>query len=156
NFSLQGVADATLSSQGDIQLQGVALQAGHETGSLLTAGNLTLRAERVYPDTFTDFSIQAPQGEAGAGTVRIDQVGASPGTPLSADGSIRISAGKIVIGGTLLAPFGKIDLAASDSLELLDHSMVSVSGAGIQVPFGQTRQNGAQWVYHTSRGDTSI
>jgi filamentous hemagglutinin len=165
NLTLQGIGNTTLTSQGDVQLQGtIGSQAGVETGSLLTAGNLTIQAARVYPDTFTSFTIQASgAGAAGSNTsVNIDQVmingqpAPSPGPPLSAGGSVTIVADNIEVGGTLLAPFGEIALSANNSLTLSNGSLVSVSGAGLTVPFGQTQENGAQWIYQTPSGQTPI
>jgi filamentous hemagglutinin len=165
NLTLQGIANTTLTSQGDVQLQGTTgSQAGVETGSLLTAGNLNIQAARVYPDTFTSFAIQASGSGAPGGntSVNIDQVmingqpAPSPGTPLSAGGSVTVVADNIEVGGTLLAPFGQITLSANNSLTLSNGSLVSVSGAGLNVPFGQTQENGAQWIYQTPSGITTI
>jgi filamentous hemagglutinin len=157
NWALQEIASATFTSQGDVQLQGVGLASGPETGSLVTAGNLTINAARVYPDTFTSFSIKSENpGNPSSGTVTIGQSSASPGLPLSAGGSLSISADDIVISGTLLAPFGHIDLSANDSLTLADGSLVSVSGAGLNVPFGQTQEGGRQWIYTTPGGVATI
>jgi filamentous hemagglutinin len=156
NLTLQGIGDTMLTSAGDVQLQGTATpQNGVETGELLTAGNLSIQAARVYPDTFTSFSILASGGANGAPSthVNIDQALvnglpiASPGAPLSAGGSVSITADNIEIGGTLLAPFGNIALSANDSLTLSNGALVSVNGSGLNVPFGQTQQNGGQWVY---------
>jgi filamentous hemagglutinin len=159
NLTLQGIGNAVLASQGDIQLQGtVTSQNAQETGSILTAGNLTLQAARVYPDTFTSFTIQAVGGVAANGApaatnVNIDQSTAngrpvvSPGLPLSAGGAISVLADNIEVGGTLLAPFGQITLNANRSLTIANGGLVSVSGAGLDVPFGQTQENGAQWFY---------
>ncbi len=148
NFALQGVASATLTSAGDVQLQGTAINpGGPQAGSIVTSGNLTIDAARVYPDTYTDFSIQSQ----GAGTtLTIGQTGASPGTPLSAAGAVSLAADTIDIEGTLLAPFGSINLNAGTALTLGRNSLVSVSGAGLEVPFGKTESDGAQWVYATS------
>ena len=166
NLTLQGIGNTTLTSQGDVQLQGtIGSQVGVEIGSLLTAGNLTIQAARVYPDTFTSFTIQASGAGAAAGSntnVNIDQVmingqpAPSPGLPLSAGGSVAIVADNIEVGGTLLAPFGEIALSANKSLTLSNGSLVSVSGAGLDVPFGQTQENGALWIYQTPSGQTPI
>jgi filamentous hemagglutinin len=158
NLTVQNISTLTLSSQGDVQLQGTALPgaSGPETGSLSTAGNVTIQAERVYPDTYTSFTIQAQSLSGGTTNVTIDPIlidgraVPSPGTPLSAGGAVSISADNIEVGGTLLAPFGEITLAANDSLKLADGSLVSVSGAGLDVPYGQTQLDGGQWIYETS------
>ena len=163
NFALQGIANATFVSQGDVQLQGVPLTSGMETGSLLTTGNLTIDAARVYPDTYTDFTIDSvdaattPSGaQASSGTLTIGQTLHSPGTPLSAGSLLTLHAANIVISGTVLAPFGTIDLSADDSLTLASGSLVSVSGAGLEVPYGQTQANATQWIYTTPDGYTVV
>ena len=157
NFALQGIANAIFNSQGDVQLQGEPITQGdEETGTLLTTGNLTINAARVYPDTYTDFTINSvdasttPTGApASSGTLTIGQTTPSPGTPLSAGGVLNLHAANVVISGTVLAPFGAINLSADDSLTLAGGSLVSVSGAGLEVPYGQTQENGAQWFYST-------
>ena len=162
NVALQGIASAKLVSQGDVQLQGEGVSSssagGLEVGSLETAGNLTIDASRVYADTFTQFTIAAQSsGTGGAGnTVAIGQTTKSPGTPLSAGAVVDIQADNIDISGTLLAPFGQINLTASQSLKLDAGSLVSVSGAGLDVPYGQTEENGAQWIYTLPGGTTTI
>jgi filamentous hemagglutinin family protein len=152
NFALQGTASVTLSSSGDIQLQGTSANeaAGPTTGSIVTNGSLSLNALRVYPDTYTDFSITSLAGNGA--TVSVGSTGASPGTPLSADGAVNIFADNILIKGTLSAPFGSINLAANNSLNLAGGSLISVSGAGLDIPFGQTELNQGEWIYTTGSG----
>ena len=154
---IEGVVGATFESQGDVQLLGTNTAAQPEgplQGSLTSSGNLTIDAARVYPATYTDFTLASP---AGAGTwVSIGQTEASPGTPLSAAGSVSILADNISISGTLLAPFGAINLTANDSMTLAQGSRVSVSGAGLEVPFGRTQLNGAQWIYDTPDGTINV
>ncbi|HLZ98458.1 MAG TPA: filamentous hemagglutinin N-terminal domain-containing protein, partial [Steroidobacteraceae bacterium] len=156
NLTLQGISKATLSSAGDVQLQGTIANGitGPMTGSLLTAGSLAIDGLRVYPDTYTDFTISSQSGNGA--TVSIGTTGTSPGTPLSADGGVTISADNIVIGGTLLAPFGSINLTANKSLTLAGGSLVSVSGAGLEVPFGQTQLNQGEWIFTTPGGNNPI
>jgi filamentous hemagglutinin family protein len=155
NVTLLGVEDLALSSQGDIQLQGTpALAGGLETGSLSTTGNIQFLAQRIYPDTFTNFTISAPAGTGS--TVSLDSLpgssGAVPGAPLSAGGMLSVSADHIEVGGNVYAPFGSISLTANQTLQLSNGSLVSVSGSGLDVPYGQTQLNGAQWIYTDSAG----
>jgi len=152
NFAVQGAASATFASAGDVQLEGTTSTnvAGPSTGSIVTSGSLAINALRVYPDTFTAFTITSLKGSGG--TVSIGSTGASPGTPLSADGSVALSADKISITGTLLAPFGSIDLAANNALTLGAGSLVSVSGAGLDIPFGETELNQGEWIYTSQSG----
>jgi filamentous hemagglutinin family protein len=155
NFALQGASKVTLTSAGDVQLQGVtlAIATGPQAGSVVTNGSLAIDALRVYPDTYTDFSIQSLAGNGA--TVSIGTTGASPGSPLSADGAVTVSADNVSVTGTLLAPFGSIDLAANNALSLAKGSLLSVSGAGLVVPFGQTQLDQSQWVYQTFNGSTN-
>jgi filamentous hemagglutinin len=152
NFALQGTSNVILSSSGDIQLQGTVANGatGPTTGSIATNGSLSLNALRIYPDTYTDFSIVSLAGNGA--TVSIGSTGGSPGSPLSADGAVSISADNILVKGTLLAPFGTINLTANNSLDLASGSLISVSGAGLDVPFGQTQLNQGQWIYSTGSG----
>jgi filamentous hemagglutinin family protein len=152
NFALQGTSQVTLSSTGDVQLQGTSPNGatGPATGSLVTNGSLAIDALRVYPDTYTAFTITSLPGNGA--TVSIGSTGASPGSPLSADGAVAISADNVSVTGTLLAPFGSINLTANDSLMLAKGSLVSVSGAGLTVPFGQTQSNQGEWIYETPNG----
>src|SRR5262249_7096027 len=99
---------------------------------------------RIYPATSTAFTLSS---SAAGGTIAVGQTAASPGTPLSVAGSIAISADNIVSTGTLIAPFGSIDLQAGKSLTLGDGSVTSVSGAGTVLPYGNTQFGGTQWVY---------
>jgi filamentous hemagglutinin family protein len=150
NFALQGASNVTLSSSGDVQLQGTlfAGATGPTTGSIMASGSLAINGLRVYPDTYTDFSISSLPGNGA--TVSVGSTGTSPGTPLSADGAVSISADNILVTGTLLAPFGSINLTANDSLKLASGSLVSVSGAGVDVPFGETQLNQGEWIYDTA------
>jgi filamentous hemagglutinin len=157
NFALQGASKVTFSSSGDVQLEGTlfAGASGAATGSILASGSLAINGLRVYPDTYTDFSLSSLPGNGA--TVSIGSTGTSPGTPLSADGAISISADNILVSGTVLAPFGSINLTANDSLKLASGSLVSVSGAGVDIPFGETQLNGGEWIYDTgASGGTSL
>ncbi len=155
--TLQGVQSATLTSSGqassgttdsgDVQLEPLA---GDElSGGLTLAGDLTIAAARVYPATLASYTISDP-----AGTVTIEQTTASPGTPLSAGGSLTIDAASIVSSGTLLAPFGQIQLSATNSLDLESGSVTSVSADGATIPFGQTTLGQGEWIYQASANDT--
>lgn len=157
DFALQGASNVTFSSSGDVQLQGTLFAGakGQATGSIMASGSLAINGLRVYPDTYTDFSLSSLPGNGA--TVSIGSTGTSPGTPLSADGAISISADNIVVSGTVLAPFGSINLTANDSLKLTSGSLVSVSGAGADIPFGETQLNQGEWIYDTgASGGTSL
>jgi filamentous hemagglutinin len=139
-----GTKSVTLSSAGDILLQGAAGGGGQFAGSLTTGGDLTLNAARIYPASGTAFSIIS---NGTGNTIAIQQSGVSPGVPLSAAGSIMIAADNITSTGTLLAPFGAIDLEAGTALTLGSGSLTSVSADGAVIPYGNTQLGGKQWVY---------
>jgi filamentous hemagglutinin len=149
---LQGVSSTVLNSGGDIQLRGSTVN-GLVNGNLTTASNLELDAARVYPATATPFEITV----LGSGnTLTIGQTSPSPGTPLSAGGSITLTADQIVNAGTLLAPFGSIDLSATSSITLASGSVTSVSGAGLLIPFGTTELGGLQWFYNPANAQPQV
>jgi filamentous hemagglutinin family protein len=140
--AFQGVGQATLSSSGDLVLQGTA-QASGNVGSLAIAGDLNLSAARIWPATGVGFTINAAGGTDN--TVKITSSGASGGTPLSVAGSLTINADDIEQSGTLLAPFGTIALNATKTLNLTG-GLVSVAGDGATLPYGRV-DNGTSWVY---------
>ncbi|HVY81219.1 MAG TPA: filamentous hemagglutinin family protein [Steroidobacteraceae bacterium] len=144
-LAFQRVGHATLSSSGDLRLVGV-IDGAASTGRLDASGELTLAAARIYPTTLTDYTVNVAGDKKN--TLRIAQNGTSPGAPLSAAGSLHLSADEIVQGGTLLAPFGKIALDATDSVELLAGSTTSVSAKDALIPFGSIQVgSGTEWVY---------
>jgi filamentous hemagglutinin family protein len=160
NVTVEGTRQLTLSSTGDIQLQGThpaqttgpVQDVNPEQGSLTAVGDIALLAQRVYPDTFTSFSIVAGGGSSPS-SIRIDPAtiggnsSASTTAPLSAGGALSVAADRIEVSGSVFAPFGQISLTANQSLDLASGSLVSVSGNGLDVPYGQTQADGTQWIY---------
>jgi filamentous hemagglutinin family protein len=142
NLSLQGLGQTTLTASSDLQAVGV-LNAGNTAlvGSLTAAGTLTLAARQIYPTTLSQFAISVA-----GGTIDTRSTGA-PEPVLSAGGQLSMSAAQIDSAGSIEAPFGIINLNATDSLTLAPGSLVSVSADGATIPFGET-QNGAAWVYY--------
>lgn len=149
--STTGIGSIGLQATGDIRLQGVltidptvtTLNGGWSTGA-----DVTLTAAQVYPTTLSQFSIDVRGG--GAGTFKVLGNG-SGAPPLSAAGSLTVTAYDIDVEGTLRAPFGSLALNASAALTLGAGSLVSVSGGGLVVPFGQTL-NQSQWIYNLGDG----
>ncbi len=88
--------------------------------SLDVDGDLVIAAGQIYPTTQTSATITAGQ------SIAILPNGDSP-PPLSAGGTLTLSAPIINQGGTLRAPFGEIVLDASDRLTLAAGSITSVS-----------------------------
>ena len=151
--AFQGASNVSFTSSGDLLLRGVTLP-GTTTiaGQLAVAGNLTLDAARIYPTTATSFIIDANDTPGVAGSVTLGQTSADPGTPLSAGGALTISADSIASSGSLYAPFGSITLNAAKSLMLADGSLTSVSGDGLQIPYGETQLGETEWIYGVSSG----
>ncbi len=156
SFAFQDASAVRLSSRGDITLRGVFSLQG-EYGNLALDGNLTLSAARVFPATGTAFSIATEHAASDPAslldTVSITQSSPAGGVPLSAGGDVSITADRIVSSGTLVAPFGTINLTASDSLDLERGSVTSVSGAGTLIPFGQTSLGGQEWNFLPADGN---
>lgn len=157
SFVLQ-TANAHLNSAGDITMRDI-YSASSVFGNLNLDGNLELSAERVYPATGSSFLIATVHSPLDApslvDTVSLTQNGDSPGFPLSAGGSVSISADEITSSGSLFAPYGTISLTAVDSLNLEHGSVTSVSGSGLIIPYGATEFGGQQWFY-TPQGGKSI
>ncbi len=139
--SLSGAVSTSVLSNGDLRLR-EAQQGTVRAGHLQTAGDLTLRADQIYPSTLSSYSVSALGDHA---TLRIEATGDSGTVPLSAGGRLTLTAANIEQFGTLRAPFGSIDLNATESLTLGAGSVTSVSGAGAIIPFG--RVEGGDWVY---------
>ncbi len=141
-LSLQGFGQTTLSASSDLQAVGV-LNASNSAlvGSLTAAGTLTFAARQIYPTTLSQFIVRVD-----GGTIDTRSTGAAESV-LSAGGELSMYASQITNAGSIEAPFGIIQLNATDLLTLAPGSLVSVSGGGATIPFGET-QNGAAWVYY--------
>ncbi|WP_027580552.1 filamentous haemagglutinin family protein [Bradyrhizobium sp. Ai1a-2] len=157
--------------------------AGRTTfgGALITPGNLTLRAAEVYPVSNTDFLLMSTGTLPSASTIAVAQNGV-PTAPLSAGGSILLSAQTIEQNGTLWAPLGSIVLGIRDTDDfptdlkdavgklIVDNifasgmfrptqnvilgagSLTSVSASGLVIPDGFTI-DGTTWYQGNPKGD---
>lgn len=146
NVALTGYDSTLLHSQGDLRLIGASEVSNGLQGSLEVAGPLTLDAAQVYPSTLSQFTI--------TDSTRLQVLnsqGATATAPLSAAGSLTLQAPDIQQDGVLRAPFGVLDLQAGNSLTLGAQSITSVSGKGLDVPFGNTA-NGQQAYYTFGSG----
>lgn len=141
-----------LISSGDIRLStprvtnNGATDQSTFTGRLAAGSDLLLQAQRIYPVSAVDFTIQTP----GNVTFASPQ-GSRTDLPLSAGGSITVSALNITQQGNLFAPLGKITLGVSgitQTVSLEPGSLTSVTLAGSTVPFGET-QDGTNWFYNS-------
>lgn len=155
-----GFSDIEFKSLGDIRLSAPKVADGltsgdnpRFTGKLQAAGaNLLLDAQRIYPVSAVDFTIQT----TGSVTFRATAGGRSD-VPLSAGGSLSVYATTIDQGGNLFAPLGKIALGddgtlsgiKTNSVALEPGSLTSVTLADTIVPYGET-VDGVNWYYNAS------
>ncbi|MDB5609255.1 MAG: filamentous hemagglutinin [Bradyrhizobium sp.] len=171
---LQNIGAATFNSSGDIRLlpaQYVPSTGTSLIGYLLTAGNLSFNAADIYPATDTAFVIQATPffGSTQPTTISFGYPsGGAPSTvtPLSAGGTLVVSATNINQNGEIRAPFGSIILGvtssdtisnavgaisatpvSTQSVNLGSGSITSVSANGMVIPFGNTIDQ-ATWSYN--------
>src|SRR5215470_7715157 len=116
------------------------------TGGLLSAGDITFAAGQVYPGTGQEIIIRSYGAD---GTIRFVQNGARPAVPLSAGGTLQITAAHIVQGGTVRAPQGSITFGVAgttQSVDFLAGSFTSVSLEGATIPYGVT-QDELSWLF---------
>ncbi len=171
-LDLTGVESASFISATDIRLGLPLANLPNSTdpgvlpsGQMITAGQLTLAAQQVYPESDVDFTLKSVTPD---GTIRILGSGTSASAPLSAGGQVTVDAANIIQDGTLRAPLGTIrlgvqtaaDLSPNDatgefvvtkSVTLAAGSVTSVSLDGLVVPFGQTA-DGKNWSYDSAFG----
>ncbi|MBR2688369.1 MAG: filamentous hemagglutinin family protein, partial [Aquamicrobium sp.] len=142
-----GFSHIHFNSRGDIRFR---------TGSLASAGDLTLTSTQLYPVTGASATILAGASWDGSGntprpnsTLAIGSNGKSAQTPSSIFGALGLVAGTIEQDGVLRAPLGSIRLGGmvsggglfsqnSDHVVLRDGSITSVSAAGLVLPYGGT------------------
>ena len=170
----QGVSQVSFTATNDIRLMTPPVddgtsQSGNQTtffGGITAAGDLSFRAQRIYPVSDVQFEILSTSA---TGTIRFDaQPGVDPSDiPLSVGGSLTVAAPSIIQNGNIFAPLGTIALGAlslSDlnsidvfrgsvsqttaSVTIGAGSITSVSLAGQSLPFGQT-QDGTNWFYNS-------
>jgi filamentous hemagglutinin family protein len=147
-----GDAPIHLYASEDIRLRGSRVEAYSSTnvainrevtGQLVAGTSLTLDAGKaIYTTTLSEFELTL---DAGTLTFTGGVRGVMP-TRLSAGGSLLVEADHIVQEGTLLVPFGTLELNGRESLTLASGSITSVSGAGLEVPFGTIGIEDA-WLY---------
>lgn len=147
DFALQGIGSARLAATNDVRGVGDS-RFSRPTGALRFGGNLSIEAAQLYPVTNTDYKLEsnAAVGDLANGRLEITRAAAStPLAPLSAGGSLTLSAPDVVIAGTVAAPLGAIDIVGSRSVTLAPGSEVTVAGQGV-VPYG-TVSNGTSLTY---------
>jgi filamentous hemagglutinin family protein len=163
----QGFGLTTIDSRGDIETRGVSPDGTTLAGAFVSGGDIALNADRIYPTTLSDFSVEIHNRDAG--TISVGRHHTAPGDDgplLSAGGRLALVAPTIAQRGTLRAPFGALELRservsriddvetrqenpAGGAVTLADGSLTSVSGEGQTVLFGRTELSGDTWVYQT-------
>lgn len=112
-------------------------------GKLNFQGQLNLTAGQVYTTTLSSFSVL---GGAGSSlNIYAPSAGSTSQVPLSALGTLKLNATKVLIDGVIRQPVGSIEVKA-DSLTLGDRANLSISADGVTVPVGMTVNN-TKWVY---------
>jgi filamentous hemagglutinin len=120
-----------------------------DTAKLTAPGDITLTARQIYPNTANKLTIEATGGDS---KITVNQSGEVDTPVLSAQGELTLKAANIEQNGTLKAPFGKINLEATDALVLSDNSLTSVSSEGQLIPFATTRLSGQQYSVEAYKG----
>ncbi|MGE7136519.1 filamentous hemagglutinin family protein [Luteibacter sp. NPDC031894] len=165
--NLAGFARTSFDSQGDIRFTLPPGDGGiASTGWLYSTGDLAFTAARVYPVTHYAFLIDAANASAET-TVAFHQATSHDDvTPLSAGGTLAVTADHIEQGGTLWVPAGSILLGTDDpeatknalglsaalpmasarDVHLASGSVTSVSLGGAVIPYGTT-VDGKDWHY---------
>lgn len=156
--SLQGFATSNFTADQDIRLVGVVAKdlsltpltqtVLHAVGELQGVGTMAFTSGQLYPTTMSEFSLT---GVGAASKIVFAGNGSTFAAPLSAAGTLAVSAGEIVQGGVVRAPFGQISFSAQDRLSFTAGSLTSVAGSGT-VPLGRVN-NGRDWLYDFGNGN---
>jgi len=155
-LSFSGFNKVKLDSKGDVRTVGIRVRSDTKDylGELKLAGDLTIKADQLYPATLSNYKISVSGGDQA--TVKIFKNDGTPAPVYSAGGALTISAPNIIQQGVVKAPFGSLTFNAGQQLTLADGSLTSVSGDGLTVPFGQG-SGGLNWLYPLdSTGNTNI
>lgn len=168
DLTINGVQSTQLSARDDLRLTGRAVgsasapEGAQLTGSLTTAGDLSLQAAQVYPTTQSRFTLSVAERAANTsastvvegGTLTVSGNGRQGGTVYSAGGKLTLEADTIRQAGVVKAPLGEIRLNATTSLDLAAGSLTSVSAAGTLIPYGSTVA-GVSWLYGTTNANAT-
>lgn len=145
---------------GEIRLIGTARgvssgNTGALAGQLAFGGTLTLTSGQTYATTMSRFALSGLDGVSTLTTVA-PAGGSTSAAPLSALGTLALTADTVNLGGVIRQPYGSVSVTA-DTLNLQPGAVLSVSGDGQAVPVGTT-VNGRQWLYQAggSKVPTSV
>jgi filamentous hemagglutinin family protein len=153
----RSVGTVTFSTPGDVRLTGVVGRVGNSvlptvSGTVVAKGDLVFDARRTYATTGTGNLQALLEGQTGDAIRAYDVVAggtitfadtyldASAPPPLSAGTHVRILAPHIVQNGYLAAPLGLLEIGDASTLSVTfgAGSVTTVSGAGLNVPYGST------------------
>lgn len=140
-----GFGDTLISSGGDIRLLGAGNGNGRFSGSIVTPGKLTLKADQIYAATARQFTVSAEQKIT---ILKQDDGGPINGTPYEAAADLIFRAPQIDQGGTIRSPLGSITFQATGAdgaVRLLAGSVTSVNADGNVIPYGRL-SNGDTWL----------
>jgi filamentous hemagglutinin family protein len=183
--NLQGWRQASFNASDDLRLTLPSSRAAAVGGSailpgmLFSTGDLVFTAGQVYPSSGYDFAIDAnasglpdANGNARETSITFLSSGNASTTPLSAGGTLLVSADHIEQQGTIRVPSGSLVLGTTDpaadasdfglatnlpalantkSVHLSPGSITSVSLDGLTVPYGNT-VDGVDWHYALRAG----
>ncbi len=136
----RGFALAQLNSRGDLRLLASSPLNVEAIGTQLHSNaDLSLLAAQIYPTTGAKALIRTTADS----TLRIGRSSnLLPAQPYSVFGSLSLDAGTLLQGGVVRAPLGMLSLGVdagnTRTLRLLPGSVTSVSGAGLNLPYGGT------------------
>ncbi|WP_025041352.1 filamentous haemagglutinin family protein [Nitrosospira briensis] len=149
NLSLTGMGRSEFMGAREVRLSGVSTGAiPRPTAVLSSAADLIFHGAVVTPATYSQVDIRAP-GQ----TVTFSGNTTRPPQPLSALGSLAVTAANIIQGGNIWAPFGQLVFTAADTLVFKDGSLTSIAAVpGSLIPFGMT-VNGRSWLYRPDSQD---
>jgi hypothetical protein len=160
----RSIGTLNLEAQQDLRLTGVqpwqqtfnvnpAGVAGSLIGQLAVNGDLNITAAQVYPTTGSSFAVTSAAAD---GAIRFARsAGPDAAAPYSAGGALLVQAAKIVQGGVVRAPLGRLTLGsntasdfapATTSLEIAAGSLTSVSASGLSIPYGTTTDQ-TEWFF---------
>jgi filamentous hemagglutinin len=138
-----GVNRTNLYAMRDIHGQGdtssVETAKPASDSGLTTQGELNLVARQVYPDSGSKLTFKA---EGTNSLINVRSSGLAAANVLSGGGILTLQADHIQQDGILKAPFGQIHLLGNQSVTLGAGSLTTVSGSGLNVPFGMTSSAG--------------
>lgn len=143
NLTLSGMSRAEFTGAQEIRFSGISSGGSpRPAGTLSSAADLAFSGAVIAPTTYSQVSILAPDR-----TVAFSSNATRPIQPLSALGSLTVTAANIIQGGNIWAPFGQLTFSATDTLTFKDGSLTSVAaGPGTLAPFG-VLANGRSWLY---------